>query len=102
MVPSSVRNWIAVNAKIQRQQYETDPNSFFTISDHIENLTPQFSEKDGEDENQEADRFNWDCIRDKSRASLSMSGRACSLFRCVDRFPFYPHYSRNSRDSTDS
>jgi hypothetical protein len=81
MVPSSVRNWIAVNSKIQRQQYETNPNSFFTISDHIENLTPQFSEKDGEDENQEADRFNWDCIRDKSRALLSMSGTRvlCSL-----------------------
>jgi hypothetical protein len=80
MVPSSVRNWIAVNAKIQRQQYETNPNSFFTISDHIENLTPKFSEKDGEDENQEADRFNWDCIRDKSRASLSMSGTRVLCF----------------------
>jgi hypothetical protein len=59
---------IGLNSKIQRQQYETNPNSFFTISDHIENLTPQFSKKDGE--NQEADRFNWDCIRDKSRASF--------------------------------
>jgi hypothetical protein len=61
-------------------QYETNPNSFFTISDHIENLTPQFSEKDGEDENQEADRLNWDCIRDKSRASLSMSGTRVLCF----------------------
>jgi len=88
MVPSSVRNWIAVNAKIQRQQYETDPNSFFTISDHIENLTPQFSEKDGEDENQEADRFNWDCIRDKSRASLSMSGARVLCFVVLIDSPF--------------
>jgi len=88
MVPSSVRNWIAVNAKIQRQQYETDPNSFFTISDHIENLTPQFSEKDGEDENQEADRFNWDYIRDKSRASLSMSGARVLCFVVLIDSPF--------------
>ncbi|PYK87115.1 MAG: hypothetical protein DMF47_04105 [Verrucomicrobia bacterium] len=51
MVPGSARNWIAVNSKIQRQQYETNPNSFFTISDQIENFAPQFSEKDGEDEN---------------------------------------------------
>jgi hypothetical protein len=51
MVPGSARNWIAVNSKIQRQQYETNPKFLFTISDHIENFAPQFSEKDGEDEN---------------------------------------------------
>jgi len=48
MVPGSARNWIAVNSKIQRQQYETNPNSFFTISDQIENFAPQFSEKDSD------------------------------------------------------
>jgi hypothetical protein len=51
MVPGSARNWIAVKFNNQRQKYETNPNSFFTISDHIENFAPQFSEKDGEDEN---------------------------------------------------